>query len=192
LPGVDEAGVRRAVEDLLAAIGVDAEREGLRDTPRRVAAMYKELFSGLGRDPREVLSVTFDEGHDEMVVVKDIPFYSTCEHHLIPFHGKAHVAYIPAGRIVGLSKLVRAVEILARRPQVQERLTCQLADAICDALKPQGAAVVIEAEHLCMSMRGIKKPGTLAVTSAMRGVFASCAATRAEFFAIIRGHSLAG
>lgn len=185
---VDEAGVRQAIAALLTALGIDAEREGLRDTPRRVAAMYKELFAGLGRDPREVLSVTFDEGHDEMVVVKDIPFYSICEHHLIPFHGKAHVAYIPAGRVVGLSKLVRAVEILARRPQVQERLTCQLADAICDALKPQGAAVVIEAEHLCLSMRGVRKPGTLAVTSAMRGVFASRAATRAEFFAIIHGH----
>lgn len=189
---VNDERVREAVADLLRAIGEDIERQGLRDTPRRVAAMYRELFSGVGRDPREVLAATWDEGHDEMVVVKDIPFYSVCEHHLLPFHGKAHLGYIPAGRIVGLSKLVRAVEILARRPQVQERLTAQLADAICDALQPQGAAVVVEAEHLCMSMRGIKKPGSIAVTSAMRGVFAASLATRAEFFALIRGPGPSG
>lgn len=185
--GFDRARVRRAIEELLAGIGEDPRRSALRDTPRRVAEMYVELFGGLGRDPREVLSATFDGGHDEMVVLKDIPFYSICEHHLLPFHGRAHVAYLPAGRIVGLSKLVRAIEILARRPQVQERLTCELADAISDALAPHGVGVVIEAEHLCLSMRGVKKPGSLAVTSAVRGVFATKAATRAEFLALVHG-----
>lgn len=189
---VDQKRAQKAVEELLAAVGEDLQRDGLRQTPRRVAAMYVELFCGLDRDPREVLEVTFDEQHDEMVVLKDIPFYSMCEHHLLPFHGQAHVAYLPAGRIVGISKLARAVDILARRPQVQERLTGQLADAISDALTPHGVAVVIEAEHLCMSMRGIKKPGALVVTSAMRGLFSTDPAARAEFYAIVHGHGAAG
>lgn len=182
---LDTERVQRAMRDLIASIGEDPNREGLRDTPRRVADMYLEIFSGLREDPADALSVGFEEGHQEMVIVKDIPFYSMCEHHFLPFHGVAHVGYIPNGRVVGLSKLARAVDILARRPQLQERLSTQLADAIMKALDPQGVGVVISANHLCMTMRGVRKPGSLTVTSAMRGVFQRSAATRAEFMSLI-------
>lgn len=170
-------------------MGEDPEREGLRDTPRRIAEMYEELFAGLKEDPRELLEVGFDdEDHHEMVIVKDIPFHSMCEHHLMPFHGVAHVGYIPQGRILGVSKVARLVEILARRPQVQERLTTQIADFLCQGgLGAIGSAVVIDAEHLCMTARGIKKPGSKVVTSATRGVFREDPRTRAEFFSIIEG-----
>jgi GTP cyclohydrolase I len=175
------------VLEILRAIGEDPEREGLRETPRRIAEMYAELFSGLHRDPAVHLEVGFeDEEHHEMVVLKDIPFYSSCEHHLLPFHGVAHVGYVPNGRIVGISKVARVVETLARRPQVQERLTSQIADLLMDRLHAKGAAVVIEAEHLCMTMRGVKKPGSVMVTSAMRGLFRDDARTRAEFLSLIR------
>ena len=179
------AAIRKAVRDIIRAVGEDPEREGLRDTPRRVADMYAEVFSGLQHDPAEVLRVGFEVGHQEMVLVRDIPFYSMCEHHFLPFHGVAHIGYIPNGRVVGLSKLARALEILARRPQLQERLTSQLADAIMTALEPAGVGVVVRAEHLCMTMRGVRKPGSQTVTSAMRGVFRREAATRAEFLDLI-------
>jgi GTP cyclohydrolase I len=182
---MDTERIQQAMRDLIVSIGEDPDREGLRDTPRRVADMYLEIFSGLREDPADVLSVQFDEGHQEMVIVKDIPFYSMCEHHFLPFHGVAHVGYIPNGRVAGLSKLARAVEILARRPQLQERLSTQLADAIMKALNPQGAGVVIKAAHLCMQMRGVRKPGSLTVTSAMRGIFQRSTATRAEFMSLI-------
>jgi len=183
--GIDKVVIRKAVRDIIVAIGEDPGRESLLDTPRRVADMYAEVFSGLQQDPADVLRVGFEEGHQELVLVKDIPFYSMCEHHFLPFHGIAHVGYIPNGRVVGLSKLARALEILARRPQLQERLTSQLADAIMTTLEPSGVAVVIKANHLCMTMRGVKKPGSLTVTSAMRGVFRRQSATRAEFMALI-------
>ncbi len=183
---VDCDRIRRAVREILEAIGEDPDREGLRDTPTRIAYMYAELFSGVRRDPGELLEVGFDdEDHHEMVVLKDIPFYSFCEHHLLPFHGVAHVGYIPNGRIVGISKIARVVEVLARRPQVQERLTSQIVDLIMDRLGAKGAAAVIEAEHLCMTMRGIKKPGSIMVTSATRGLFREDARTRAEFLSLI-------
>ena len=186
---VDQNGVRRAVRDLLAAIGEDPDREGLVLTPSRVAATYAELFDDAGEDPARFLTVTFAEEHDEMVMVRDIAFASLCEHHLIPFLGKAHVAYIPSidGRITGLSKLARVVDALARRLQVQERMTTQIADVIESALTPRGVLVVIEAEHLCMSMRGVRKPGTLTVTSAVRGLFRTHPATRAEAMGFVRG-----
>lgn len=182
---VDNEAVGQAVRSLLLAIGEDPNREGLEGTPRRIAEMYREVFAGMDQDPHEVLSVGFEEGHEEMVVVRDIPFYSMCEHHLLPFHGVAHIGYIPKGRVVGLSKVARAVEIFARRPQVQERLTSQIADAFMEVIKPRGVAVVMEAEHLCMTMRGIKKPGSKVVTSANRGIFRSNLATRSEFMSII-------
>lgn len=182
---MDTARIRAAVREIIIGVGEDPDREGIRDTPRRVADMYAEVFAGLREDPADVLRVGFEEGHQEMVIVKDIPFYSMCEHHFLPFHGVAHVGYIPNGRVVGLSKLARALEILARRPQLQERLSSQLADAIMSALEPAGVAIVIKADHLCMTARGIKKPGSLTVTSAMRGVFQRGAATRAEFMALI-------
>ena len=187
---VDVERVQAAVAELLSAIGEDPERDGLVGTPRRVAAMYEELFSGLHDDPARHLEVTFAADHDEMVMVRDIPFASLCEHHLVPFLGKAHVAYIPAedGRITGLSKLARLVDGYARRLQVQERMTTQIADAIAEVLRPRGVLVVIEAEHLCMSMRGVKKPGTVTVTSSVRGLFRSDVATRAEAMQFIRGH----
>lgn len=183
---VDNDAVADAVRRLLAAIGEDPDREGLQDTPRRIAEMYREVFGGMDQDPYSILSVGFEEGHEEMVIVRDIPFFSMCEHHLLPFHGVAHIGYIPHGRVVGISKLARVVEILARRPQLQERLTSQIADSIVEGLAPQGVAVVVEAEHLCMTMRGIKKPGSRVVTSANRGLFRR-SATRAEFFSIIQG-----
>ena len=183
---IDQDKIKRAVHDILVAIGEDPSREGIKETPRRIAEMYAEVFSGMKEDPREVLSVGFEEGHNEMVILKDIPFYSMCEHHLLPFYGMVHIGYIPKGRVVGASKLGRVVEILAKRPQLQERLTTQIADTIVEALQPQGVAVVIEAEHLCMTMRGIKKPGSNIVTSAMRGSFRTRAVTRAEFLSLIK------
>jgi GTP cyclohydrolase I len=187
---VDIERVRAAVAEILVAIGEDPDRDGLVNTPNRVAAMYEELFSGLADDPARHLEVTFAAEHDEMVMVRDIPFASLCEHHLVPFLGKAHVAYIPAedGRITGLSKLARLVDGYARRLQVQERMTTQIADAIASVLSPRGVLVVIEAEHLCMSMRGVKKPGTVTITSSVRGLFRSEVATRAEAMQFIRGH----
>jgi len=178
---------KAAVKELLAAIGEDPEREGLLDTPRRVATMYEELLVGLSEDPSHHLQVTFAEGHDEMVMVRDIPLASLCEHHVVPFTGRAHVAYIPGGdgRLTGLSKIARLVDGFARRPQVQERLTSQIADALQATLEADGVFVVIEAEHLCMSMRGVRKPGSLTVTSAVRGLFKNNPATRAEAMSLI-------
>ncbi len=180
--GVDELRIAAAVRELLAAIGEDVDRNGLHDTPARVARMWTEIASGLHEDPRSHLKVTFEADHDEMVMVRDIPMYSTCEHHLVPFTGMAHVAYIPNddGRVIGLSKVARLVDGYARRPQVQERLTAQVADALSDTLEPKGVMVVIEAEHLCMAMRGVQKAGTSTVTSAVRGLFRSSVATRQE------------
>ena len=185
----DEAKIRKAISDIIEAIGEDPKREGLLGTPERVAEMYAELFGGMKQDPREELKVGFELGHREMVVLRDIPFYSMCEHHLLPFYGIAHIGYIPneEGRIVGISKLARVVEVISRRPQLQERMTTEIADTIMDAIKPAGVAVVIQAEHLCMIMRGIKKPGANVVTSAIRGIFSRKAASRAEFFSIIQG-----
>jgi GTP cyclohydrolase IA len=186
---VDTARIERAVSELLEAIGEDPARDGLVKTPHRVAKMYKELFSGLGENPADHLEVTFAAEHDEMVMVRDIPFASLCEHHLIPFIGKTHVAYIPGedGRITGLSKLARLVDGYAKRLQVQERMTTEIADAIELALVPRGVLVVVEAEHLCMSMRGVKKSGTSTVTSAVRGLFRSDASTRMEAMQFVRG-----
>ena len=184
---VDKKKIQQAVLTLIEAIGEDPNREGLKGTPRRIADMYAELFTGLGVDPKKELEISFDEGHHEMVILKDIPFYSICEHHLLPFFGLAHVGYIPKGRIVGASKLARAVEILAKRPQLQERLTSQIAEAVVEALAPNGVGVVIEAEHMCMTMRGVKKPGSKIVTSAMRGLFRTNPATRAEFMSLVQG-----
>jgi len=185
---VDKVKIEQAVVSIIEAIGEDTKREGLLDTPRRVAEMYAELFSGLIEDPKKELNVGFEEGHREMVLIKDIPFYSMCEHHLLPFYGVVHVGYIPntSGRVVGASKLARVVEIVARRPQLQERMTTQIAEAISEAIRPDGVAVVIQAEHLCMTMRGIKKPGSNIITSANRGLFRSKAATRAEFLSLIQ------
>ena len=183
---VDTERIQQAVQILIEAIGEDQAREGLVETPRRIAEMYAEIFEGLTQDPREVLQVTFEEdNHQEMVILKDIPFYSMCEHHFLPFHGVAHIGYIPQGAIVGISKLARAVEILARRPQLQERLTGQIADVIMETLQAQGVGVVVEAQHLCMTMRGIKKPGSMVVTSANRGIFRSRMATRQEFLTLV-------
>jgi GTP cyclohydrolase IA len=178
----DQDKVERGVRLLLEGIGEDLDRDGLRETPTRVARMYEEITSGLRQDPTQVLQAVFEEGHDEMVMIRDIPMASLCEHHLVPFFGKAHVAYIPneQGQITGLSKLARLVEGLARRPQVQERLTAQIADAMVERLEPRGALVVIEAEHLCMSMRGVRKPGAITVTSAVRGSFRDSMSTRLE------------
>ena len=182
-----EAGVRLILE----GVGEDPAREGLSETPRRVAEMYEEIFAGIAEDAGAHLCATFDEGHQEMVLVRDIPLYSVCEHHLLPFVGRAHVAYIPgsSGRICGLSKLARVVDVFAKRPQVQERLTSQIADTIVEYLDPQGVIVVIEAEHLCMSMRGVQKPGAITTTSAVRGIFRKNAATRAEAMSLIKGGS---
>ncbi len=185
---VDQAAVRDAVRRIIESIGEDPTREGLLDTPRRIAEMYEELFAGLRQDPREVLSTGFRESHREMVILKNISFYSLCEHHFLPFHGQAHVGYVPDGRIIGASKIARAVDILARRPQMQERLTGQIADAITESLSPDGVAVVMEAEHLCMTMRGVQKPGTTLITSAIRGAFRRRAVTRSEFLALVRGN----
>ncbi len=185
---VDLERAAAAVRELLFAVGEDPDREGLVETPMRVARAYAETFAGLGQDPADVLNTVFDIGHDEMILVKDIELYSTCEHHLVPFHGVAHVGYIPGvdGRVTGLSKLARLVEVFARRPQVQERLTAQIADALVEVLHPRGVIVVVECEHLCMSMRGVKKPGSRTVTSAVRGQMRD-ATTRAEAMSLIIG-----
>jgi GTP cyclohydrolase I len=185
----DEARIKSAITEIIKAIGDNPKREGLAGTPERVAEMYAELFGGMEQDPKEELKVGFELGHREMVILRDIPFYSMCEHHLLPFYGVAHIGYIPneEGRIIGISKLARVVEVISKRPQLQERMTTEIADAIMDALKPAGAAVVIQAEHLCMIMRGIKKPGSNVITSAIRGIFSRKAASRAEFFSIIQG-----
>lgn len=183
----DKDAICRAVRQIIEAIGEDPEREGLADTPRRIAEMYGEIFSGVREDPVGLLTEGFDTvQHHEMVILKDIPFYSMCEHHLLPFHGVVHVGYVPQGRIVGVSKIARVVELLARRPQVQERLTQQVVDLLMEGLKAGGAAVVVEAEHLCMTMRGIKKPGSKVVTSATRGLFRNDPRTRAEFLSLIK------
>ncbi|MBO0924785.1 GTP cyclohydrolase I FolE [Cellulomonas sp. zg-ZUI199] len=184
----DEERAARAVRELLLAVGEDPDREGLRETPARVARAYREIFAGLRLDARDVLTTTFDLGHEEMVLVRDIEVYSTCEHHLVPFHGVAHVGYIPGadGRITGLSKLARLVDVYARRPQVQERLTTQIADALVEVLDPTGVLVVVECEHLCMSMRGVRKPGARTVTSAVRGQMRDVA-TRAEAMSLVTG-----
>lgn len=183
---IDQERIKHAVSEIIAGIGDDESREGLRETPRRIAEMYAEIFDGLNQDPVKMLGVTFDAGgHQEMVVLKDIPFYSMCEHHFLPFHGVAHIGYIPKGRVAGVSKIARVVDALARRPQMQERLTSQIADSLMEGLEPIGVAVVIEAEHLCLTMRGVKKPGSRMVTSANRGTFRTNAATRAEFFSLV-------
>ncbi|NMM17855.1 MAG: GTP cyclohydrolase I FolE [Cellulomonas sp.] len=184
----DAPRVEAAVRELLFGVGEDPDREGLRDTPARVARAFAETFAGLRQGPEDVLTTTFDLGHDEMILVKDIELYSTCEHHLVPFHGVAHVGYIPGedGRITGLSKLARLVDVFAKRPQVQERLTSQVADALVDHLRPRGVIVVIECEHLCMSMRGVHKPGSRTLTSAVRGQMRD-PATRAEAMALVLG-----
>jgi GTP cyclohydrolase I len=183
----DEDKIQKAVLSIIQAIGEDPKREGLAGTPQRVAEMYSEIFMGLNMDPKDELTGGFEEDHREMVLLRDIPFYSMCEHHLLPFFGLAQVAYIPNanGKVVGVSKLARVVEIVARRPQIQERMTSQIADAIFDAIKPYGVGVVINAEHLCMIMRGIKKPGSTIGTSALRGTFRSKSTTRAEFFSML-------
>lgn len=183
---VDKESIEKAVKQILLAIGEDPEREGVKNTPARVARMYEELFWGMNADPRDFLDVSFTEYHDELVLVKDIPIYSMCEHHFLPFYGVAHIAYIPkGGKVVGISKLARVAEAFARRPQLQERLTSQIADCINEALNPMGVGVVIQAEHMCMTMRGIKKPGSITVTSAVRGIFETRSQTRAELFALL-------
>ena len=187
---IDCARIERAVREILVAIGEDPDRDGLLDTPARVARAYAEQFSGLSQDPEDVLGTVFDADHDELILVRDIEMYSTCEHHLVPFFGRAHVAYIPneKGQITGLSKLARLVDVYARRPQVQERMTSQIADALMRVLEPRGALVVIEAEHLCMSMRGVRKPGAKTVTSAVRGSIRDNASTRAEAMSLLLQH----
>ncbi|HVK18415.1 MAG TPA: GTP cyclohydrolase I FolE [Fimbriiglobus sp.] len=184
---VDHERIRRAVREILAAVGEDPDREGLLETPDRVARMYAEIFSGLHTDPAAHLQKTFTQKHDEMVLVKDIEFSSMCEHHLLPFTGHAHIGYLPDGKVVGLSKLARVVEALARRPQVQERMTEDLADLIMRELRPRGVGVIVEAEHSCMTIRGVRKPGSATVTSALRGLFKSNPTTRGELMALVRG-----
>jgi GTP cyclohydrolase I len=186
---VDKERIQKAFREILFAIGEDPDRDGLLETPRRVAEMYEEVFGEGGQDPHKVLETTFEDEHREVVLVKDIPFYSMCEHHFLPFFGKAHVAYIPKGRIVGISKLARVVESYARRPQVQERMTSQIADVVDEVLDASGVAVVTEAIHTCMTMRGIRKPGTSVITSAMRGLFRERIATRSEVMSLIMGHA---
>jgi len=186
---IDIPRIESAVREILIAIGEDPQREGLRRTPQRVARMYAELFRGLHEDPERYLQTTFDEGHHEMVVLRDIPFHSMCEHHLMPFEGKAHIAYIPGGQIVGVSKLARIVDSYASRPQVQERLTSQVADLLADKVQVRGCAVVIEAVHTCMTCRGVKKPGSVMVTSALRGILHTNQSTRAEALALLHRSS---
>ena len=185
---MDRKKIEKAVTMILEAIGENPNRADLKETPRRVAQMYEDIFSGVNKDPRKELEVTLEQKHQEIVLLKGVPLYSTCEHHLLPFIGKAHVAYIPKqGRVTGLSKIVRVVDTLAKRPQVQERLTTQIADIIMTKLKPQGCMVVLEAEHLCLSMRGVEKPGTITITSAVRGIFKENVKTRSEALALIKG-----
>ncbi|KPU27029.1 GTP cyclohydrolase [Caloranaerobacter sp. TR13] len=184
---MDKEKIKRAIRDILEAIGEDPDREGLRGTPDRIARMYEEIFSGLNEDPKKHLEIYFqDEKYEELVLVKDIPFYSMCEHHLVPFFGKAHVAYIPKdGKLTGLSKLARVVETVAKRPQLQERITKTIADTLMEVLEPYGVVVVVEAEHMCMTMRGVKKPGSKTVTSAVRGIFETRPESRAEVMSLI-------
>jgi GTP cyclohydrolase I len=188
-PQVDQQRIERAVREILLALGENPERDGLVDTPARVARMYAEQFAGLRQRPEDVLTTVFDSEHDEIVLVRDIEVYSMCEHHLVPFFGKAHIGYIPneKGEITGLSKLARLADVYARRPQVQERMTCQIADALMRILEPRGVIVVLECEHLCMSMRGVRKPGATTVTSAVRGIFRKDARTRAEAMSLLFG-----
>lgn len=184
---MDKRKIISAVKMIIKAIGENPDREGLKDTPKRVAEMYEEIFSGIRQNPKSFIKIFETEEHDEMIILKDIPFYSVCEHHLLPFFGKAHIAYIPKGnRLIGLSKLARIVEIYAKRPQLQERLTSQIADTIKEAVDPLGVLVIIEAEHLCMTMRGIKKPGSKMVTSALRGAFKKNESTRKEALDLIK------
>ncbi len=184
---IDEAAIKKAARSIIEAIGENPQREGLKETPRRFAEMYSELFGGMEQDPVEELRVGYELGHREMVILKDIPFYSMCEHHFLPFFGVVHIGYIPnkEGRVVGISKLARVVEIIAKRPQIQERMATDIADTIVKGLAPDGVAVVIRAEHMCMTMRGIKKPGSSVITSALRGIFRSKASSRAEFLSLI-------
>jgi len=185
---MDRKKIERAVRDILIAVGEDPKRKDIKDTPRRVAQMYEEILAGTTLDPEKELEVIFEKDHDEIVLLKNIPFYSVCEHHMLPFIGKAHVAYIPSNnRVTGLSKLVRVVDIFAKRLQVQERITTDIADIIMKKLKPRGVMVIIEAEHMCMSMRGVNKPGVMTITSAVRGTFRKNEKTRAEAMALIRG-----
>ena len=184
---MDKKKIAKAVKDILEAVGDNPKRQDLLDTPRRVAEMYEEILSGMKKDPGKELEILLSGGHDEVVLLKDIPLYSICEHHLLPFIGKAHVAYVPQGnRVTGLSKIARVVDVLSKRLQVQERLTTQVADTIVKKLRPKGVMVVIEAEHLCMTMRGVKKPGTVTITSAVRGIFRTNSKTRAETLALIK------
>ncbi len=186
--GIDQARIEKAVREILEALGEDPDREGLVETPERVARFYAEVFDGIHKDPGDVVDAFFgDEHYQEIVIVREIPFYSMCEHHFVPFHGQAHVGYVPKGRVTGLSKLARLVDGFAKRPQMQERLTAQIADALCDRLDPLGVIVVVEAEHLCMSMRGVRKPGACTVTSAVRGVMETDAKTRSEAMALLLG-----
>ncbi|MBS4191041.1 GTP cyclohydrolase I FolE [Bacillus sp. FJAT-49705] len=187
MANVNRAQIEDAVRLILEAVGEDPDREGLHDTPKRVAKMYEEVFMGLNQNPKEYFETIFSEDHEELVLVKDIPFYSMCEHHLVPFFGKAHVAYIPRnGKVTGLSKLARAVEAVAKRPQLQERITSTVVEAIMEKLEPHGAMVVVEAEHMCMTMRGVKKPGSQTVTTAVRGIFAEDEKVRAEVLSLIK------
>ena len=188
---IDQERITRAVEELLHAIGDDPSRDGLAKTPARVAAMYAELFSGIGRDPGEFLTVSYDEGARDMVTIRDIPFASICEHHLLPFFGSVHVAYLPTGRVVGISKLARAIECLSRRPQMQERITNQAADLLTETLRPQGAAIRVEAEHLCMTVRGVRAAGSRVITTAFRGTFNDNPAARSEFLSLTSPHGAA-
>ena len=183
---VDEVEIEKAVASIISALGENPDREGLRETPGRVARMYGEFFSGLDQDPAKVLATDFQERHDEIVILKDISFFSICEHHFLPFYGVTHIGYVPSGRVVGASKLARALDILARRPQMQERLTREFVDAVYTTIEPQGVAAILKAEHLCMTLRGAKKPGTKIVTSASRGNFRTQTATKQEFLALLR------
>lgn len=186
---VNRTQIEEAVRLIIEAIGEDPNREGLLDTPKRVAKMYEEVFSGLNTDPKEYFKTVFAEDHEELVLVKDIPFYSMCEHHLVPFFGKAHIAYIPRnGKVTGLSKLARAVEAVAKRPQLQERITSTIANTIMETLEPHGVMVIVEAEHMCMTMRGVKKPGSKTVTSAVRGIFLKDVSARAEVLSLIKNN----
>ena len=182
---VDQERIAKAVTEMLLAIGEDPRREGVRETPRRVAEMYAELFSGMRADPRAEMSVSYEEGHEELVIVRDVPFSSICEHHFLPFFGAAHLGYVPTGRVVGISKLARALESLSHRPQMQERLTNQIADLVHETLEPRGVAVTLRAEHLCMTIRGVRAPGSSIVTAAYRGSFKNDAQARAEFLALV-------
>jgi GTP cyclohydrolase I len=184
---LDARKIERGMRLILEGIGEDVERQGLRDTPERVARMFAEIFSGIGQDASKIVQPLSSDKHDEIVLIRDIPFYAMCEHHFLPFIGRAHVAYLPAGSITGLSKMARLVDTVSRRPQLQERLTAEIADILMNALKPRGVMVVVEAEHLCMSMRGVRKPGAITTTSVVRGIFRRRPATRAEAMALIRG-----